>query len=224
MTIRANPITFHSMKDSLLNRKFRYTYENVTLKLIIANVLVYMLMMVVPKAYGVLALVPGYVLYKYWYWQFLTYMFVHANFTHILFNMLGLFMFGTAVERRIGSKEFLCFYLLTGTLSGVFSYVSYLIAGTNVVLVGASGAIYAVLLAFAVLYPSARILVFGIIPVQAPLLIGIYTVMELFNQVSGTSGGVAHLTHLAGFGFAYLYFIFRLRINPLDEWRRNRRH
>jgi membrane associated rhomboid family serine protease len=67
-------------------------------------------------------------------------------------------------------------------------------------------------------------LVFGIIPVQAPLLIGIYTVMELFNQVSGTSGGVAHLTHLAGFGFAYLYFIFRLRINPLDEWRRNRRH
>jgi membrane associated rhomboid family serine protease len=149
-------------------------------------------------------------------------MFVHADFTHILFNMLGLFMFGTPVERRLGSKEFLLFYLLTGTLSGIFSLISYLLAGTNVILVGASGAIYAVLFAFAVLYPYARVFVFGIFPLRAPVLVILYTGIEMVNQVFGSTRCVAHLTHLAGFGIAFLYFIFRLRINPLDEWRRNR--
>ena len=210
------------MKNSLLNRKFRYSYSNVAITLIIINAAVYLLTMLSPQLYTVLAMIPSYILYKHWYWQFLTYMFVHGSFSHILFNMLGLFMFGIPVERRIGSKEFLLFYLLTGTLSGVFSYISYYIAGTNVVLVGASGAIYAVLFAFAVLYPYARIFVFGILPVKAPILVVAYTALEIYNQVLGTSSGVAHLTHLAGFGFALLYFLFRLHINPLEEWRRNR--
>lgn len=212
------------MKNTLLNRKFRYSYSNVALKLIVANAVVFLLTMMVPRLYGYVAMVPSYILYRYWYWQFFTYMFVHANFTHILFNMLGLFMFGSQVERRIGSKEFLLFYLLTGTLSGIFSYFSYYLAGTNVVLVGASGAIYAVLFAFAVLYPSARIFVFGILPVKAPVLVIAYTAIEIFNQVFSTRSGIAHLTHLAGFGFALLYFLLRLHINPLDEWRRNRRY
>jgi len=211
-----------AMAYTFLNRKFRYSYSNVALKLIIVNVIVFMLTMAVPRAYAYLAMVPQYIIYRSWYWQVFTYMFVHADFSHILFNMLGLFMFGMPVERRIGSREFLLFYLLTGTLSGIFSLVSYLATGTNVILVGASGAIYAVLFAFAVFYPYARIFVFGILPIRAPLLIGIYTAIEVFNQVFGSTRGVAHLTHLAGFGFSYLYFILRLKINPLDEWRRYR--
>jgi membrane associated rhomboid family serine protease len=153
-------------------------------------------------------------------------MFTHsyASLNHILFNMLGLFMFGTMVERRVGSKEFLLFYLLTGTLSGIFSYVSYYLTNTNVYLIGASGAVYAVLFAYAVLYPHARILVFWFIPMRAPVLVLVYTAIELFNQVFGVSGGVAHLTHLAGFGFAFLYFLVRLKINPIEEWRRARRY
>lgn len=210
------------MANSILNRKFRYSYTNATLKLVLVNIIVFMLTTLYAKTYAYLALVPSYIYYKHWYWQFFTYMFTHANLNHILFNMLGLYMFGSAVERRIGSKEFVLFYLLTGTLSGIFSYFSYYLSGTNVVLVGASGAVYAVLFAYAVLYPYARILVFWFFPMRAPLLVAVYTAIELFNQVFGVSGGVAHLTHLAGFGFAFLYFIFRLKIRPLDEWRRSR--
>jgi len=213
-----------SMGNSIINRKFRYSFTNVTLQLIVANVIVFMITSVYRQAYGYLALVPVYILQRHWYWQFFTYMFTHANLNHILFNMLGLFMFGSAVERRIGSKEFLLFYLLTGTLSGIFSYFSYYLTGTNVILVGASGAVYAVLFAYAVLYPYARILVFWFFPMRAPVLVALYTAIELFNQVFGVSGGIAHLTHLAGFGFAYLYFIIRLKIKPLDEWRRARRY
>ena len=211
-----------AMANTLLNKKFRYSYTNVVLKLIIANVVVFLVTMLLPRTYGYLAMVPSYIVYRSWYWQVFTYMFVHADFTHILFNMLGLFMFGTQVERRIGSKEFLLFYLLTGTLSGIFSLISYVSAGTNVILVGASGAIFAVLFAFAVIYPYARVFVFGIFPLRAPVLVILYTLLEMFNQVFGSTRGVAHLTHLAGFGFAYLYFLLRLRINPIEEWRRNR--
>lgn len=210
------------MAYTFMNRKFRYSYSNIALKLIIINVVVFLLTMVMPRAYGYLAMVPQFIIYRSWYWQVFTYMFVHADFTHILFNMLGLFMFGMPVERRLGSKEFLVFYLLTGTLSGIFSLLFYMASGTNVILVGASGAIYAVLFAFAVLYPYARIFVFGIFPMRAPVLVVLYTAIEVFNQVFGSAQGIAHLTHLAGFGFAYLYFLLRLKINPIDEWKRYR--
>ena len=210
------------MKYTVLNRKFRYSYTNVAVKLIIINAVVFLLTMLSPRLYAYLAMVPGYIVYRHWYWQVVTYMFVHGGMTHLLFNMLGLFMFGMPVERRLGSREFLLFYLLTGTLSGIFSLFASLLSGTNVILVGASGAIYAVLFSFAVLYPYARVFVFGIFPMRAPVLVMVYTAIEIFNQVAGSTRGVAHLTHLAGFGFAFLYFIIRLRIHPLEEWRRNR--
>jgi len=124
------------------------------------------------------------------------------------------------VERRVGSKEFLMFYLLAGFFSGVVSFVSYLLAGTNVILVGASGAIYGVLLMFAVFYPYARIFVFGLIPVRAPLLVVLYTIIELYSQVFGSGGNVAHLTHLSGLLFAYLYCRIRMRINPIEVFKR----
>jgi membrane associated rhomboid family serine protease len=188
--------------------------------LIIINVLVFFLTeYLYPRSVYYLAMIPSFVLHGY-VWQFFTYMFVHGGFSHVLFNMLGLYIFGSMVERRIGSKEFLLFYLLTGTLSGIFSFVAYLLAGVNVVLVGASGALYAVMLLFAVLYPYAVVYVFGLIPMRAPLLVAVYFVIELVSQLTGLNGGVAHLTHLAGLLFAYLYCLVRLRLNPVKEWRR----
>jgi membrane associated rhomboid family serine protease len=152
-------------------------------------------------------------------WQVFTYMFAHANFTHLLFNMLGLFFFGTQLERTLGSWEFLLFYLLTGLLAGLFSLVVYLLSGaTSVFLLGASGAVYAILLAFAVYYPDARIFLFGIFPIRSPVLVMGYTAIELFSQLSNRGGNVAHLTHLAGFGFAYLYLLIRLNRNPYKIW------
>jgi len=209
------------MEFRFLSRKFRYSYSNVTFKLIIINVAMFFLINLVPSLYGIFAMVPGYIIYYKWIWQVFTYMFVHADFSHILFNMFGLFMFGLPIERRLGSKEFLLFYLLSGTLSGVFSLIAYLATGTNVVLVGASGAIYAVLLAYSVLYPTSVIFLFGILPIRAPYLVIGYALIELFNQVFGRVGGVAHLTHLAGLAIAYLYFVVRLRISPYKEWKRH---
>ncbi|MDC7245337.1 MAG: rhomboid family intramembrane serine protease [Sphaerochaetaceae bacterium] len=208
------------MNNSFLNKKFPYSYTNVTVKLIIANVAVFILTMVSRQLYVALAMVPGYIVYNHWYWQFMTYMFVHGGISHLFFNMFGLYIFGTPVERQLGSREFLLYYLLTGTLSGIFSFFAYLIGGVNVVLVGASGAIFSVMFAFAVFYPNARIFIFGILPVRAPVLVILYAAIELFNQVFNVAGGVAHLTHLAGFLFAYLYMLIRLKINAFDHFRR----
>ncbi len=171
--------------------------------------------MIAPKTMYYLAMIPSFVLNGF-VWQFMTYMFVHSGITHIAFNMLALFFFGQAVERQMGSREFLLFYLLTGTLAGVFSFIVYFMTGTNVVLLGASGAVYAVLFAYAVFFPDSRIFIFGIIPVKAAMLVMIYTAIELLSQFGSYRSGVAHLTHLAGFGFAFLYFVIRLGINPIN--------
>jgi membrane associated rhomboid family serine protease len=149
------------------------------------------------------------------FWQLITYMFVHANFSHILFNMLGLFFFGVQVERRMGSSEFLLFYLLTGFMAGLFSLLVFYLTGSVIILLGASGAVFAVLLAFATFFPDANIYIFGLIPVRAPLLVTGYAVIELVSQFLSVRSGVAHLTHLAGFGFAFLYFLIRFEINPI---------
>jgi membrane associated rhomboid family serine protease len=130
--------------------------------------------------------------------------------------MLGLFFFGVQMEQRIGSREFLLFYMFAGVLAGLFSLMVYWFTGSfQVWLLGASGAVFAVLLGFATYFPTARIFVFGILPIRAPILVTIYACIELFMQFTGTRSGVAHLTHLAGLLFAYLYFLIRLEINPV---------
>ncbi|MBL7006202.1 MAG: rhomboid family intramembrane serine protease [Spirochaetia bacterium] len=211
------------MNTSILRKKFPYTFNNMTLILIGINVVLFFLSSTNQKVIYYGSMIPVFILRDHFYWQFVTYMFFHANITHLLFNMLGLFFFGSQVEKRIGSWEFLLFYLLTGILAGIFSYAVYIWTGNYVViLMGASGAVYAVLLAFAVFFPFARIFIFGIIPVQAPVLVVIYTIIEVFSQVSGRNSNIAHLTHLAGFGFAYLYILIRMGVNPIEVWKRTR--
>ena len=155
------------------------------------------------------------------YWQFVTYMFVHSNLGHLFSNMLGLLFFGISVERSIGSKEFLLFYFLTGILCGVFSFFFYYFTeGYFVFLMGASGVIYAILLLFAVIFPRSTIYIWGIIPLQAPVLVIVYTIFELVSQFSGNTN-VAHYTHLAGFLFAWLYCLIRMGVNPWKVWKTN---
>ncbi len=180
------------------------------------NVLMFLVTLVWPPLTQIMALVPLQVLVNGRWWQLLTYMFAHANFSHLLFNMLGLFFFGIAVERVLGSREFLLFYLVCGIGAGLVSLIGYILSGnTAIYLVGASGAVYAVLLAFATFFPHTHIYVMGIIPVRAPLLVLIFTAIALFSQLSGRGGAVAHLTHLAGFLFAFLYLLVRHRINAI---------
>jgi len=203
----------------IIRQPFRYQNDNTVYWLIGINVLVHILIYFLKfgNLLYYLSMIPGMVM-RGWVWTFVTYMFVHGSFSHILFNMLALFIFGTQVERYMGSKEFLSFYFITGTLAGVFSFVVYYFTGAlGVVLLGASGAIFAVELAFAVFYPDAIIYLWGILPLRAPVMVLGFTALELFSSVFGLNQGVAHLTHLAGFGFAWLYFIVRFGINP---WKR----
>jgi membrane associated rhomboid family serine protease len=204
-------------RDSLIRRPFRYSFRNLSIWLIAINVVAFALEYLVPQVGGYLAMTPMLVLSGA-FWQPFTYMFAHANLTHLLVNMLGLLFFGTTVEREMGSKEFLLYYLLTGFLAGVFSFAAYLFSGgAYIPLLGASGAVFAVLLAYATLEPRSQIFIWGIIPVRAPIMVIGYTLIELFSQVFGSSSSVAHLTHLAGFGFGWLYFLARFGVNP---WRR----
>lgn len=208
------------MRNTILNRKFPYSYWNVTSIFIAINFIMFCLTgFLFPSLKYIFSLVPSYILYRHYYWQFLTYMFTHATVSHFIFNMLSLYIFGTAVERRIGSREFILYYLLTGVLSGVASYAMFYMANTNTVLLGASGAIYALLMLFSVLYPRSVIYVFGLIPVQAPLLIILYFIIELISGLTAHDG-VAHMTHLSGLVFGLLYIIIRMRMNPLREWRK----
>jgi membrane associated rhomboid family serine protease len=206
-------------RTSLIRRPFGYSFHNLSIWLIAINVLVLALEYLVPYTLGYLAMTPVLVLSGF-FWQPFTYMFVHDphSLTHILVNMLGLLFFGTAIEREMGSKEFILYYLLTGFLAGLFSFAAYLfMGGADIPLLGASGAIFAVLLAFATLQPNSQILIWGIIPVRAPVMVLGYAAIELGSQIMSSRSGVAHLTHLAGFAFGWLYFLARFGVNP---WRR----
>ena len=205
------------MRNTIINRRFKYNFVNVSAILIIINVACFILENIFQALPYYLSMVPIYIHFRHWYWQFFTYMFSHVSFWHLFSNMLGLFIFGVIVERNVGSKEFLLYYLLTGTAAGVASYFSYLYSGSVfTVVLGASGALYAVMLLFAVLFPSAVVYVFGIIPMRAPVLVLVYFLIDFFGPFR--ADGTAHLVHLYGLLFGLIYILVRMRINPLRSW------
>ena len=202
---------------NVLRKPFKYTYFNATLILFAINAVFFMALRIFPHSVLYLSMsVMG--MKMHFYWQPLTYMFVHSGWSHFIFNMLALFCFGHEVERAIGSKEFLLFYLFCGILDGLISVALYSVLGYNILLMGASGAIYALLLAFAVIFPRSIISIWGILPVPAPVLVAVYAVIEIFSQIFG-GGNVAHLTHLAGFALAWLYLRARMGIKPIKIWK-----
>ena len=214
------------MKDSFLNKRFRYTFSNACVYLVLINVLVFLAVNYtnisfrgIPLAFW-LGLVPGFI-NRGWVWQFVTYLFVHGSYMHLFFNMLALLMFGRVIERMIGTREFLLFYFLCGILGGVISYVFYLIQGAQYILVmGASGSIYALLFLSAVLFPSSRILLF-IIPMKMPYAVLLYIAIEVFSLVYGLNEGTAHLIHLSCIVIAWIYVAVRFRLNPIKVWKEN---
>ena len=200
-------------------RPFEYKFFHATFIIILINILVYVAACFIPVIDLYLSLNVQAIIYYKWFWQFFSYMFVHNNVSHILFNMLGLLFFGLGVERVWGSKEFLLFYLLCGTLSGILSFAVYYFTGqTKVFLMGASGAIYSILFAYAVTFPKSIVYIWAVIPVPAPILVLIYAVIELLSQFFG-GGNIAHMTHLFGFLCAWAYFRIRMGIKPLKIWR-----
>jgi len=206
---------------NIIRQPFKYQYNGATFWIIGVNVVIFVAIYFLGfrNLTYYLSMIPGMVV-RGCIWTFVTYMFVHGGFSHILFNMFALFIFGVQVERYMGSREFVLFYFVTGALAGIFSFFVYYFTGSYmVVLMGASGAIFAVELAYAIFYPHSIIYIWGILPLRAPVMVLGFTALELFNSIFARNTGVAHLTHLAGFGFAWLYFITRFNINPWNRLR-----
>jgi membrane associated rhomboid family serine protease len=186
--------------------------------LVIANVIAFVVNLIVPAITLRLGLLPQAVFEQFALWQPFTYMFLHSinGFGHILFNMLSLWMIGTELERKWGTRFFTKYYFVTGLgaagtalLLSLFSESIY-----YSVTVGASGAIYGLLLAYAMYFPHRELILF-IFPVPARIAVIILGVIAFLSSM-GAQGGVAHYAHLGGLVVGYLY-LKSLRSRPMDE-------
>ena len=146
-------------------------------------------------------------------WQFATYMFVHGGFWHIALNMFVIYMFGSALEQVWGSDRFLRYYFVCGLGAAAFSFIfSY-----NTTVIGASGAGYGILLAYAILFPEAQIYVWGLFPVRARTLVIVLIIIEFASGIMGADG-IAHFAHLGGMAAGFLYMKSDRGLSQL--WRR----
>jgi membrane associated rhomboid family serine protease len=133
-------------------------------------------------------------------WQLVTYSFLHGGLSHIFFNMLGLYMFGSEIERLFGARFYLAYYFASVVAAALCHLgVSALMSAPPAPMVGASGGVYGLLLAFGWYFPQRRIvLLFPPIPMPARTFVIVFGVLELFFGVTGTAAGVAHVAHLGG--------------------------
>ena len=188
------------------------------------NVVMFLATTFVPALQIQLGLVPMWVLRDMRAWQLVTYMFIHAGLFHIIFNMLALWMFGTELERIWGTRFFLKFYFITGIGAAVLTILISLLPFTATRqlyasdIVGASGAIYGVLLAYALYFPDRKIYYMMLFPIRARIFVLIMGAVAFVSSLS-ESGGVANATHLGGLLIAWVYLTTlrkgpRLRLNP----------
>ena len=156
-------------------------------------------------------------------WRLVTYAFCHseASVWHIVFNMLALWFFGPTLERMYGTREFTWFYLMGAVAAGlVFMILEQFFLGNLTPVIGASGAVMAVLMLYAIHYPRQIIRIWGIIPIEVRWIVGIFIIVDLFPVLQSLGGrmtgdNVAHSAHLGGLAFGYLYFKFQLRFERL---------
>ena len=152
------------------------------------------------------ALSPRDVTSNLYLWQLVTYIFLHdtGNILHILFNMLGLWMFGSELEQTWGTRQFTRFFFVCGVGAGVVMVLIYLLTGSGSSTIGASGAVYGVLLAFGILFPD-RIIYWIIFPIPAKYFVMILGGIAFFSTIMTTNSGVAHVAHLGGMLCGYVY-------------------
>ncbi len=186
--------------------------------LLIANVAVFLFQAVARALVQVriettFGLVPFEVVHHLYVWQLATYMFLHGGFFHVGFNMLALWMFGTELESLWGTPKFLRFYFITGIGAAIMTTL----VGPNsyTVTIGASGAIYGLLAAYGLLFPDRIILLYFVLPIRAKYLVLILGLITFWSSISATGSGVAHVAHLGGMIFGWLY----LRGPRLPRWR-----
>ena len=206
--------------------------------LIIANVAAFFLTSIFPVVEVWAGISPQSVLERFAIWQPVTYMFVHGGILHILFNMVMLWLFGVELERMWGSRKFLNYYFIAG-LGGALAQIVLGILPFGFAdrfyypsTIGASAAVYGIMLAYAMYFPNRQILLWFLIPIAVKYFVAILGAIAFFSMIRGEAGGVAHSAHLGGILAGYLYMNSGLgggRFHPVAEikyrylkWRINR--
>lgn len=165
-------------------------------------------------------------------WQLVTYMFLHdpSGIGHLFFNMFALFMFGSVIERTWGERRYLLYYFVTGVGAGLVQQLVWHLSMTPALMpyvdylntIGASGAVFGILLAFGMMYPNVPMYIMFIpIPIKAKWVVLGYGVIELLTGVAGTSDGVAHFAHLGGMLFGLIMILMWRRMDRVKKSRQN---
>ena len=182
-------------------------------RLIVANVIVFAAQNVFAGLTDLLAFEPPIAFFHPW--TIITYMFVHGGMWHIVFNMVSLAFFGPRVEAQLGGRRFLALYFISGLGGAVLSYFT-----TPAGIIGASGAIFGVELAFAVFWPYERIFIWGLVPLEARWIVVLTTLYSLWAGLGTAGGGIAHFAHLGGYLGAFLYLRWIDFRSPLRAYQR----
>lgn len=185
-------------------------------RLLIANVVVFFAQAAIPLLVPMGALVP--VLLPSRPWTAVTYMFLHGGMMHLLLNMIVLYFFGPRLESRLGARHFLGLYFVSGIVAAMFSFFT-----PTATIVGASGAIYGIMLAYARYWPRDRLYLYFVIPVEARWVVLGLTALAIFGiarAAGGVSDGIAHHAHLGGFAGAWLYLRVMDRTSAAARFKR----
>lgn len=159
----------------------------------------------------------------FWPWQLGTYMFLHGGFGHLFFNMLALWMFGMELENLWGTRRFLVYYLVCGLGAGIANVLVPLVLEPTGPTVGASGAVFGVLVAFGMLFPDRPIYIYFLLPIKAKFFVTAYIALELFYGVFGMQSGVAHFAHLGGAAVGFVLTFMTMRgITLTSVWKKLR--
>ncbi|MDR2891299.1 MAG: rhomboid family intramembrane serine protease [Alistipes sp.] len=203
-----------------MNRVRLRSTPPVVMNLMIANAVLWLatwaaMTLRIPALDAMLGYLPLFPVESPWFhsWQVVTYMFMHGGFSHLLFNMFALWMFGRTLEYDLGSKRFLTYYMVCGIGAGLIQLLVGWLTGSAAATVGASGAIYGILLAFGMLHPNDRVvlILFPFFPIKAKWFVVIFGVLELFMGLGNSIfsfDNVAHFAHLGGmlWGFGLLWW------------------
>lgn len=163
----------------------------------------------------IFGLTPYLVIARLFFWQLGTYLFLHGDFLHILFNMFALWMFGSELERYWGSSEFLKFYFVTGVGAGVFSILFH--PFSTIPTIGASGAIYGILMAYGMMFPNRYVYLYFLVPVKVKYFVAVLGLIAFLSALSTAQSPVDNFAHLGGMLIAFLYLKGLLSLSSIRQ-------
>ena len=187
--------------------------------LLIVNIIVFILIELSGQKsllFRTFGLVPSLVWSKFKIWQLFTYLFIHGGIFHIFFNMFVLWMFGKDLESQWGKMEFLLFYFVCGIGAGLITVLFSV--NSTVPIVGASGAIYGLLLAYGFTYPNQMVYLYGLVPIKVKYMVLGLGAIAFFASLSASQSNVSHITHLSGMVIGLIFIYFNINWKVIKLW------